>query len=123
MCGCKVTLPARTPGPFQIPRPQRPRPVDPHLPRGVRANPAPGGAAARLPLELHDLRPGRPDPPGEAVPGGAGAGPEAIHPTRNPQSDLACEGPPDPAGGVCKSGAILLRPDGRRRVPALPAPS
>ncbi len=30
-----------------------------HLPRRVLAHPAPGSVAARLPVELHDLRPGR----------------------------------------------------------------
>ena len=31
--------------------------LDPHLPRRLRPHPAPRGRAARLPLELHDLRP------------------------------------------------------------------
>ena len=54
------------------------------LPRRVLAHPAPGGVAARLPVELHDLRPGRrhaphrlgaarPQPRSEAVPGPAAA--------------------------------------------------
>ena len=40
----------------------RARDLDPHLPRRLRPDPPPRGAAARLPIELHDLRPGRPDP-------------------------------------------------------------
>ena len=47
--------------------PRRARDLDPHLPRRLRADPAPRGRAARLPLELHDLRPGRPDPPRQAT--------------------------------------------------------
>ena len=38
----------------------RARDLDPHLPLRVRPHPAPRGRAARLPVELHDLRPGRP---------------------------------------------------------------
>ncbi len=44
----------------------RARDLDPHLPRRLRPDPAPRGGAARLPLELHDLRPGRPGPAREA---------------------------------------------------------
>ena len=43
--------------------PRRAGDLDPHLPRRVRPDPPPRGRAARLPLELHHLRPGRPDPP------------------------------------------------------------
>ena len=42
--------------------------LDPHLPRSLRPDPAPRGAAPRLPVELHDLRPGRPGPARQAVP-------------------------------------------------------
>src|SRR6188508_306041 len=49
----------------------RERPLDPDLPCRLRPDPSPRGAAARLPLQLHDLRPGRPDPPRQAVPRGA----------------------------------------------------
>ena len=45
--------------------------------------------SGRLPLELHDLRPGRPDPPHQALPRGARARPEALHPARHPLPDLA----------------------------------
>src|SRR5439155_27296656 len=85
-------------------------------------HPATRGAAARLSLELHDLRPGRPDPAGEAMPGGAGARPEAIHAARYPQPDLAREEPPDLTGRVREPGAIVLRPDGRGRLPAVSTP-
>ena len=54
--------------------------LGPDLPRRVRADPAPRGAAARLPVELHDLRPGRPGAARQAVPRGAGARPEAFPP-------------------------------------------
>ena len=37
--------------------PVRERDLDPDLPRRLRPDPAPRGAASRLPLELHDLRP------------------------------------------------------------------
>ena len=41
-------------------RPGRAGDLDPHLPRRLRPDPPPRGAAPRLPVELHDLRPGRP---------------------------------------------------------------
>ncbi len=43
-------------------RPARPRLLGDDLPRRLRPHPAPRGAAARLPLELHDLRQRRPAP-------------------------------------------------------------
>ena len=65
-------------------RPGRPPHVGVDLPRRVLADPAARGDAARLPVELHDLRPGRrgaphrlgaprPQPRPEAVPGAAAA--------------------------------------------------
>ena len=65
--------------------------LDAHVPRRVRPHPAPRGAAARLPVDLHDLRPGRPDPARQAVPRGARARPEALHAARHPLRDLARE--------------------------------
>ena len=69
--------------------------LDPHLPRRVRPDPPPRGGAARVPLELHDLRPGRPAPPRPQLPRGARARPEALHPARDPHPDLEREEPAD----------------------------
>src|ERR687887_112206 len=88
---------------------------------GVRPDPSTRGSAPRLPLELHDLRPGRPDPARQAMPRGARARPEALHAARHPQPDLPREGSTRRAGGVRGARAVVLRPDRRRRVPALPA--
>ena len=76
-------------------RPGRARDLDPHLPRRLRPDPAARGAAPRLPLELHDLRPGRPGAADQGVPRGAGARPEALRPARDPRADLERE---EPAG-------------------------
>src|SRR6185312_13148698 len=84
--------------------------------------PPPRGGAARLPLELHDLRPGRPGAAREAVPRGARARPEALRAARDPRPDLEREEPARRPGRVREPRRELLRPDGRRRLPALPAP-
>ena len=76
-------------------RPHRARDLDPHLPRGLRADPAPRGGAARLPLDVHDLRPGRPGARREGLPRGAREGPEAVHAARDPRPDLQGEEPAD----------------------------
>ena len=98
------------------------RDLDPHLPRRVRPHPAPRGRAARLPLELHDLRPGRPDPPREGLPARARPRPEALHAARHPHADLEREEPADRPGRVREPRRELLRPDRRRRLRPLPAP-
>ena len=102
-------------------RRRRARDLDPHLPRRLRPHPPPRSGPARLPLELHDLRPGRPDPPHEGRPRGARARPEALRPARHPRADLDREEQPRLARGVRPAGLVLLRPDGRRRVRPLPA--
>ena len=102
-------------------RPARARDLDPHLPRRLRPDPAPRGRAARLPLELHDLRPVRPGPARPAVPRGARARPEALHPARDPRPDLEREEPADRPRRVRRPRRQLLRPDGRRRLRPLPA--
>ena len=102
-------------------RPGRAGDLDPHLPRRLRPHPAPRGGAARLPLELHDLRLRRPGAPREAVPGGAREGPEAVRPARRPRPDLERQEPAGHAGAVRGADRVVLRPDGRRGVRALPA--
>ena len=102
-------------------RPARPGDLDPHLPRRLRPHPPPRGRAARLPLELHDLRPGRPDPARPLVPRGARARPEALHPARHPRADLEREEPADRPRRVRRARRQLLRPDRRRRLRPLPA--
>ena len=94
----------------------RPGDLDPHVPRRLRPDPAARGRAARLPVELHDLRPGRPDPPRPQLPRGARARPEALHPARHPHADLEREEPADRPRRVRRAGRELLRPDGRRRL-------
>src|SRR6185436_20868552 len=83
----------------------------------------PRGGAARLPLELHHLRPGRPGPAREAVPRGARTRPEALHAAWDPQPDLPGQEPADLARRVLEPGAVVLRPDRGRRLPAVPAPA
>ena len=99
----------------------RARHVDPHLPRRLRPHPAPRGAAPRLQDELHDLRPGRPDPTGQERPRGARARHEALRPARDPRADLEREEPADHAGRLPRARRLVLRPDGRRRLRPLPA--
>ena len=70
--------------------------------------------AARLPLELHDLRPGRPGAPRQVLPRGARQGPEALHAARHPRADLERE---EPAG---LTGRVHAR--GSRRSGTRPSP-
>src|ERR1051326_6589569 len=100
----------------------RARDLDPDLPRGLRADPPPRGASARLPLELHHLRLRRPGPADEAVPRGARARPEALRPARHPLADLGREEPARHAGRVPGARLVVLRPDRRRGLRPLPAP-
>ena len=103
------------------PRSHGPRDLDPHVPRRLRADPPPRGRAARLPLVVHDLRPGRPGAGRQGVPRGARQGPEALHPARDPRADLEREEPARLTRGVHGTGCVVLGPDGRRGVRALPA--
>ena len=57
----------------------------------------------------------------EAVPRGARARPEALHAARHPLADLEREEPADRPGRVRGARRELLRPDGRRRLRAVPA--
>ncbi len=102
-------------------RPARARGLGDDLPRRLRPHPSPRGAAARLPHELHHLRLGRPAPPRQAVPRGARPRPEAVHAARHPLPDLEREEPAHRPGRVREPRVELLRPDGRRRVRAVPA--
>ena len=95
--------------------------LDHDLPRRLRPHPAPRGRAARLPLELHDLRPVRPDPARPLVPRGARARPQALHAARDPFADLEREEPADLPRRVRRARRELLRPDRRRRLRPLPA--
>ncbi len=95
--------------------------MDPHLPRRLRAHPAPGGAAPRLQDELHDLRPGRPGPARQDRARGARARHEALRPARDPRADLEREEPADHAGRLPRARRLVLRPDGGRRLRPLPA--
>ena len=94
--------------------------LDPHLPRRLRPHAPPRGGAARLQVELHDLRQRRPGAARQAGAGGAGEGSEALRPARRPRADLEREEPADHAGQVRRADQLLLRPDGRRGVRALP---
>src|SRR5207237_3586390 len=62
-----------------------------------------------------------PDPPRQAVPGRARPRPEALHAARDPRPDLEREEPADLARGVRVTRGLVLRPDRRRRLRALPA--
>ena len=96
------------------------RRVGDDVPRRLRPHPAPRGAAARLPLELHDLRHRRPAAAHEAVPRGSRARPEALHAARHPLADLEREEPADRPRRLREPRRELLRPDRRRRLQALP---
>ena len=72
-------------------------------------------------VELHDLRLGRPGARRQGVPRGARARPEALRAARHPLADLEREEPADRPGRVRVARRELLRPDGRRRLHALPA--
>ena len=74
-----------------------------------------------LPLVVHDLRPGRPGAGRQGVPRGARQGPEALHAARDPRADLEREEPARLARRVHVTGRLVLGPDGRRGVRALPA--
>src|SRR5262249_54422976 len=101
--------------------PDRAPPLDPYVPRCLRPDPPARGTPPRLPDELHDLRPGRPDPSDEGLPGGARARPEALRPPRDPRPDLDRQEQPDRPRRVQDPCRLLLRPDRRRHVRALPA--
>ena len=90
------------------------RDVGADLPCRVRPDPPPRGAEARLPLELHDLRPGRPGPARQAVPGGARPRSEAVRPARHPRADLERQ---EPAGRRRTSTGSGSRPSTTRRSP------
>ena len=97
-------------------RPDRAGDLDHDVPLRVRPHAAQRGRAARLPLELHDLRPGRPGAPRQGVPRGARARPEAVRAARHPLADLEREEPADRPGRVRLARRELLRPDGRGRL-------
>ena len=101
-------------------RPDGARDLDPHLPRRLRPHAPQRGRAAGLQVELHDLRQRRPGAARQAGAGGAGEGPEALRPARRPRADLEREEPADHAGQVRRADRLLLRPDDRRGVRALP---
>ena len=54
------------------------------------------------------------------MPGGAELRPEALRPARHPRPDLERQEPADRAEEVRRADRVLLRPDRRRRVRALP---
>ena len=76
--------------------------------------------AARLHVELHDLRPGRPGPGRAGLPRGSRRRPQAVHAARHPQPDLEREEPADRPGRVHEPRRLVLRQDGRRGLRALP---
>ena len=57
------------------------------------------------------------------MPRGARTRPEALHAAWDPQPDLPCEEPAHLARRVLEPGAVVLRPDRGRRLPAVPAPA
>ena len=107
--------PARAP-----PRRHRAPDLDPDLPLRVRPHAPPRGRADRVALELLDLRPGRPGAARQADPRGRGLRPEAVRPARHPRADLEREEPARRPGRVPLPRLVLLRPDRRGGVRALP---
>ena len=67
------------------------RDVGDDLPLRLRADAARRGAAAGLHAPVHDLRPGRLAPPGQALPRRARRRPQALHARRRPAPDLRRE--------------------------------
>ena len=96
--------------------------LDPHLPRRLRPHAAARGRAPRLPLDVHDLRQPGSGAARQGVSRGAREGSEALLAARHPRADLAREERARLAGGVRVARRVVLGPDGRRDVRALPAP-
>ena len=78
-------------------------------------------AAARLHAPVHDLRPGRRAPAGQALGRRRRRRPQALHPGRDPQPDLGRQEPPARRGRLPRAGRLVVRGDGRRRLRALRA--
>ena len=89
----------------------------------MRPDAAPRRGADRLPLELHDLRPGRPGAAGAQHPRGAGQGSQAVHAALDPLGDLPRQGPAAHAGAVLGDDRRLLRADRGRGLRRLRAPT
>ena len=98
------------------------RDLDPHLPRRLRPDAAARGGAARLPLDLHDLRRPGSGAAREGVPRGARQGSEALLAARHPLADLAREERARLPRRVRAARRLVLGSDRRRGVRALPAP-
>ena len=97
------------------------RHVGDDVPRRLRPHPAARGRPPRLPLELHDLRPGRPGARRQGLPRGARPRPEALPAARHPLAHLLREEPPRLGGAVPREHRQLLRPGRGRRLRALRA--
>ena len=102
-------------------RQTRPRDVGDDLPCGLRANAPRPRRPARLHPPVHDLRPGRLAPAGQALPRGERRRPQAVHSGGDPQPDLGRQEPPARRRGLRTAGRVVLRADGRRRLPQLRA--
>ena len=92
------------------------RHVGDDVPRRLRPDPARRGRSARLPAELHDLRPGRPDARrARRARGRARQGSEALPAARRPRPHLRREEPARLGPSSSRErGRRLLRPDRRR---------
>ena len=92
------------------------RDVADDLPRRVRADPARGGRAPRLHAPVHDLRPGRRAPAGQALGRGARHRSQALHPGRAAEPDLRGQEPAARRRRLPPGGRLAVRGDGGRRV-------
>ena len=92
------------------------------LPLGVRPHPASRGGQARLQDELHHLRPGRPGTAREGLSWTSSSATRSASCRAGIHSQISSgEEPADRPGRVPQPRAVLLRPDRRRRVRAVPA--
>ena len=97
------------------------RDVGDDVPRRLRADAARRGAAAGLHAPVHDLRPGRRAPAGQALPRRARRRHQALHARRGPPPDLRREEQAARRRGLPPARRLVLRADRRRRLRALRA--
>ena len=102
-------------------RPAHARDVGHDVPRRLRADPARRRRPARLHAPVHDLRPGRRAPAGQALPRRARRRPQALHARRGPPPDLRREEQAARRRGLQAARRLVLRADRRRRLRALRA--
>ena len=111
----EMKLPRRRPR-----RARGPEDVGLDLPLGLRADPAPRRPEARLPVELHDLRPGRRPAPHRLRHPRPAPRPQAVPAARRPRRHLGGQERRRLRRRVRRPGQGGLRAQDRRRLPRVP---